>query len=130
MKTYLIIAANVVALMVILLLALNFMSSGKLVYKKTTRTLSDLNSLSYAIETYKEKYNEYPTTEEGISRLIDKDILIKNPRDPWGSIYRYSHIDNNHYKLYSIGSNGLDENGGGDDIQIRIETKNSSIKTR
>ena len=38
------------------------------------------------------------------------------PTDPWGNDYRYEVIEKFQFRLWSVGPNGLDEDGDGDDV--------------
>lgn len=51
-------------------------------------------------------------------KLRDNDVIL----DPWGQPLRYRILNRNTripVQVWSIGRNGVDENGGGDDIQAR-----------
>lgn len=82
------------------------------------RTQIDLKNIQLVLDKYKNKYNSYPTTEEGLGRLVSLGLLPRFPTDPWKGIYQYKLIDVESYQLYSFGKNTIDENGGGDDIKI------------
>lgn len=71
----------------------------------------------------------YPTRDEGIEMVLpflQDDPPAPNLRDPWGRPYVYvpwddagfgvSAVPRGRYLLYSVGPDGRDDGGGGDDI--------------
>jgi len=46
----------------------------------------------------------------------DPDILTEGWRDPWGMLYHVVRDDETHMRLWSNGSNRVDDDGNGDDI--------------
>jgi general secretion pathway protein G len=74
----------------------------------------------------------FPSTEEGLNVLVEKQIMEQNwngpyisnpnvPFDPWGNkfIYLYpTKLGSERFDLYSVGSNGKDDKGDLDDISI------------
>ena len=44
--------------------------------------------------------------------------LLELARDGWGREFKYS-VDGDTYKLWSMGANGIDESGQGDDLLVR-----------
>jgi type II secretion system protein G len=85
----------------------------------------------YDIRTAIEEFNldngRYPTTTEGIKELVYDTSHLKTwhqylprvPIDPWGNeyVYRCPGTGDRSFDLYSCGPDGLDQNGGGDNIQ-------------
>ncbi|MCL2873269.1 MAG: type II secretion system protein GspG [Betaproteobacteria bacterium] len=74
------------------------------------------------LSAYKKEKNRYPSTVEGLQAMDypdkPRDLFLK---DPWGTYYVYisPFPENNRedsFLLYSIGPNGVDEKGKGDDI--------------
>lgn len=71
---------------------------------------------------YQKLHGRFPTTEEGVTALVRDgtppsadDFTI----DSWGHefAYRYpARITSQEFDLYSLGGNGIDERGAGDDI--------------
>ena len=65
----------------------------------------------------------YPKDIQELQALVNKraeqygSLLI----DDFGYPIRYVVVKNGYPLIYSIGRNGIDENGGGDDIAIRIK---------
>ena len=100
---------------------------------KLAKAKGDTQSLKLAIRMYHEEYNTFPPAQETAEML--KALAGDNPqaihfiefpsevveggfafRDPWGAIYSFTTLDDNRIKIWSIGPNGKDENGAGDDI--------------
>jgi general secretion pathway protein G len=77
---------------------------------------------------YNVKMRHYPTTEEGgldalLKKLPNGQSILDEPdvlKDSWGNPYKYvypgTHGGNKPYDLWSLGANGKDEAGAGDDI--------------
>ena len=79
---------------------------------------------------YRQDFGRYPPTLEALTQPRPGGLrpFLKfrgdgqdQPRalDPWGHplIYRYNHVDySSPYELYSVGPNGIDESGKGDDV--------------
>ncbi|MFW6066012.1 MAG: type II secretion system major pseudopilin GspG [Planctomycetota bacterium] len=86
-----------------------------------------------AVEFYHANLNRYPTTEEGLTVLIEKPqdeslaekwsgpYLEKKeiPKDPWGNELKYERVDEDDagqpFKIWSVGPDGQD--GTDDDIR-------------
>ncbi|MEW6745407.1 MAG: type II secretion system protein GspG [Planctomycetota bacterium] len=78
-----------------------YLKAGILVFKYDQGRLPDnLEDLLQSTETFPDGY------------LPGSDL----PVDPWGHAYRYVRINGSGYQLSSMGPNGKDENGEGDDI--------------
>jgi len=76
-----------------------------------------------ALETYRADFGHFPPEETGLSTLTTtivpgqgRPYLRTIPPDPWGSRYIYRLRGADRFLLYSPGRNGVDEQGGGDDI--------------
>lgn len=99
-------------------------------------TNTKLNILKSALKQFRLDFNRWPTEEEGLSVLWDKEQLDPEsdvnkylsggyieeptPNDQWGNPwgYRFPSMrdDETQYDLWSYGPNGEDEDGEGDDI--------------
>lgn len=95
-----------------------------------------LNNLKDGLKYFKLDYARFPTEEEGIAVLWNKELLDPEadqskypsdtymeeatPVDQWGNEwgYRFPSVreDETQYDLWSYGPNGEDEDGEGDDI--------------
>ena len=98
---------------------------------RVTKAKIEISNLEQALELYYLDNGMYPSTEQGLTALIEKpqvgDIpqnwqeggyLAKGkmPNDPWGNPYVYiaPGVYNTDYDLYSLGKDGVD--GGDDDV--------------
>jgi general secretion pathway protein G len=95
-----------------------------------------LNALKSAMKQFNYDFRRWPTEEEGIAVLWDKELLDPEadvsqymstnymeeptPTDQWGNEWGYTfpsiREDETQYDLWSFGPNGEDEQGEGDDI--------------
>jgi len=89
------------------------------------------STLTTALMRYNADIGNYPTNEEGINALLNapagKAAKWRGPylkdeaaaKDSWDNPYRYVRSGPHNprtYDLWSVGPNGTDENGAGDDI--------------
>lgn len=94
---------------------------------KTVKAKVDIGSLELALDLYKLDNNRYPTTDQGLSALVDKpstEPVPKNwknegylkkkkiPKDPWGKDYIY--ISPGVHGDYDLISYGADAAPGGE----------------
>ncbi|MES2934768.1 MAG: type II secretion system protein GspG [Pseudomonadota bacterium] len=95
------------------------------------RTMHDLTQIDLCLALFQQDFKRYPSTAEGLQKLCERNaqgesyILISLPQDGWGHdfIYRETPNATHPYVLYSIGENGIDERGAGDDIDIWAQEK-------
>ena len=75
-----------------------------------------INSFREAIYFFYDKYNRFPTENEGLPILIEFLDIKKLPKDPWGNPYKYIRHGplNSEFAIYSFGPDGID--GNEDDI--------------
>ena len=77
----------------------------------------DIQSIGSALDLYKLKAFNYPTTDEGLQALVGQQ-LDKLPQDPWGREYFYlSPGQHGDYDLYSYGADGK-QGGEGENADI------------
>jgi len=94
---------------------------------RITAARADVAILEGALEAFEVDTGRYPTSEEGLSALIEQPTDTKEwhgpyikrglPKDPWGNAYVYKYPGDHNtsgYDLYSYGPNG--QQGGDDDI--------------
>ena len=108
--------------------------SGKAKEKATVASIANIKS---ALRMFEVTFDRFPTTDEGLDALInppqssngeehepflDSDVV---PTDGWGQPFRYRTpgLYNKSYDLWSIGANGIDEDGNGDDITSWTKNK-------
>lgn len=81
------------------------------------RTQAELVMTGRALEGFKAEQGRYPTLEED----LQPSYARKKARDGWGKdlVYRLRVGDQvRAFDLYSIGPNGIDEQGRGDDVDF------------
>ncbi|MFH0965933.1 MAG: type II secretion system major pseudopilin GspG [Planctomycetota bacterium] len=94
---------------------------------RITAARVDIANLEVAIDAFEVDTGRYPTTEEGLSALIEQPGDVKEwhgpyisrgvPVDPWENLYVYKYPGEHNtsgYDIYSFGPNG--QEGGDDDI--------------
>ena len=115
-KIWLLVGVGVLAVLLVLTInAANHPHGG------VRRAGMDLDAFSELVERFHAKNGRYPTTNEGLSVALMLTLgeagRDKHPLDPWGHAYIYrDRGDGRTPKIYSFGPNGIDEDGGGDDI--------------
>ena len=82
---------------------------------KIDKAFSDLSALRAGLSEFQARHQRYPTTTEGLIVLVP-DFVLRISRDPWGTAYAYRAEKQESYSLYSIGADGRDEGGAGDDV--------------
>jgi len=91
---------------------------GNLAEAKVRTAKSDLAKISEAVDTYKVLRGRFPTTEEGMSVLIQEKILKANKNgkvlDPWDRDYIYLSPGQAHADAYDVKSYGADGAPGGE----------------
>lgn len=85
------------------------------------RTVVRLESLHNALTSWAKEHGRLPTEQEGL-RIMYADAPHPDEidRDGWKNQIRYRLVvaKSNCAFAYSLGSNGLDENGVGDDLRL------------
>ena len=100
---------------------------------KVTDARVQIKNIETALKLYKLDNGSYPSTEQGLSALVDKPTVgvipksykeggyleSKNmPKDPWGNDYLYvSPGEHGDYDLFSYGSDGV-KGGDGKNADI------------
>ena len=54
----------------------------------TEKAKIDISTLDQGLEMYKLQNLRYPDPAEGLQALVDKGVIKKLPKDPWGRPYR------------------------------------------
>ena len=83
---------------------------------------TDFRTFETALEVYAASYGQYPTTEEGLQKLITAELIKKTKgalNDPWGNPYNYRYPGNfsDAPEIWSYGADGK-EGGEGDNADI------------
>ncbi|MCH2101926.1 MAG: type II secretion system protein GspG, partial [Planctomycetes bacterium] len=86
------------------------------------RALIDLANLQTGAIIYQLLTEEYPKSLDDLLGEVDGQPLLDTPgaavpNDPWGSPYIYRQMANG-FMIYSVGPNGQDEGGQGDDVSV------------
>jgi len=89
------------------------------------KTKVRLQSLTTLLVTYKSKTGHFPTAAEGLGVAVDGANLGATARhslvsDGWGAPFVYK--TGTPPIIYSIGEDGLDNMGNGDDIAVSIQS--------
>jgi general secretion pathway protein G len=88
------------------------------------RTRARIGIVGNALIQFRQETGRFPTTEEGLQVLMDAQqktgkLLRVIPDDGWGKQLVYKATEGSKgelFLLYSIGPNGIDDGGSGDDI--------------
>ncbi len=99
----------------LLLVILPVFSYGSIL--RVNSTLTEINETHKKVGVYYSKHNEYP---KSLSELKGREII-----DSWGQNLIYKRKSES-YLLFSIGVNGIDEQGNGDDV-VEYETVDRSF---
>lgn len=96
---------------------------------RVSKAVVEIEFLEKALYNFEQDVKRLPTNEDGLEAITapKKPILgwhgpyLKKslPRDPWGHDYKYimpSMYGNKKFDLYSVGADGIDDHGNGDDI--------------
>ncbi len=96
---------------------------------RITAAKTDIANIGGQLGRFEVDCGRYPSTTEGLQALVNQPGNVKGwggpyfeggvPKDPWGNSYNYAQPGQHNtggYDLWSNGSNGQDDNGGGDDI--------------
>ena len=89
------------------------------------KTRVRLRTLATLLVTYKKKTGQFPTVAQGLGAAVDSANIAAIARpslvcDGWGAPFVYK--PGTPPILYSIGENGLDNLGDGDDIALSIQS--------
>lgn len=82
------------------------------------RAFADIDAVRTALTHFHATHQRYPTTTEGLSALTPR-FLRRLAQDPWGNAYVYRAVKSESYALYSVGIDGQDEGGLGNDVTTR-----------
>jgi hypothetical protein len=89
-------------------------------------TVARLAVLRSGLAEFKTRHQRYPTSQEGLSVLsASEEPILQGGTGPevygvdgWSRAFVYG-IDEHGVSLYSLGPNGIDEGGKGDDIRAK-----------
>ena len=88
---------------------------GKGEKAKVKITCIQMKSIGQVLKMYKLDYSSFPSTQEGITILQEKEYFDegKTPKDAWGNEFIYVKEEKS-FEIMSMGAN--QEEGGDDDI--------------
>lgn len=104
----------------------NYLSRGK-----SDTTKLQVEQIAAALDLFLLDVGRYPTTDEGITALVDAQLGIQNwrgpylrkqeiPLDPWGNEYHYRYPgETGDFDLYSLGADNA-EGGEGENADIGL----------
>jgi general secretion pathway protein G len=98
--------------------------TGILDKTKVTAVKADFGTFDTALDTYHLNHNSYPTTEEGLRKLVTEGLL-KNKKDtlvdPWNNPYQYRYPGQftDGPEIWSLGADGKE---GGEGINADIKS--------
>ena len=100
---------------------------GRTQQAQETAAKTDIAAIGLAIDAFEVDNGRAPTTEEGLTALIQQPGNVNNwrgpylkrdgvPVDPWGNQYVYRYPGNNNPNDYDLSSLGPDGREGNDDV--------------
>lgn len=98
---------------------------GKTEEARVTAARAQISALATALRSFNMDFGKFPTTDEGLAKLLEKSAdgkgpylenTTKLPKDPWNNDYRYlcPGERNPDYDLWSTGPDGI--SGSPDDV--------------
>ncbi len=101
---------------------------GRTGQSKQAAAINDLSTLAGLLEQFRIDCGRYPSTEEGLTVLLDQPADVDNwqgpymqkqsiPLDPWKNEYYYEIVDTEQYVLMSFGADGQ-EGGEGENEDL------------
>ena len=104
---------------------------GQVDRARVTTAKAQIKQIESALEFYRLDNGRYPTTEQGLSALVQKPTTAPEPRrwrpegylqggevpvDPWGEPYQYVRPGTNNVYTFDLWSLGADSAPGGEDV--------------
>lgn len=101
-----------------------FIFRGSVEKTKRTAVERDFSTFENALEAYKLYNDTYPTSEEGLQKLIDAALLKKKKKtllDPWSNPYQYRYPgeSGDDPEIWSFGADGKP---GGEGVNADIKS--------
>jgi hypothetical protein len=99
-----------------------FLTNSRIIDRKIDATFATLELLRFAAQRSAEQTGHLATDEEGLQVLTTGPgaWIMHVPQDPWGHPYVYRRTAAPPgFVLYSMGADGIDDHGAGDDITTR-----------
>jgi len=96
---------------------------GSLDKSRIQAVKTDFSTFETVLEKYYLDNSTYPSTEEGLQKLIDAGLLRNKKnmlKDPWGMPYQYAYPSEHDKDIPDIWSFGADKKEGGTGIKADI----------
>lgn len=100
--------------------------ANRSVQAKVTAATTDIATLSSALDAFEIDMSRYPTSEEGLSALVNAPsdangqwrgpYISKLPMDPWNRSYNYQNPGSHNPQGYDLYSYGIDGTESPDDL--------------
>ena len=98
---------------------------GQLDKTKVDAARADINTFSTALEAYRLNNDTYPSTEDGLQKLLEAKLIKKRRNvlnDPWKNPYQYRYPGESDPSTYEIWSYGADKIEGGEGIKADVKS--------
>ncbi len=138
-KRSVLVGSSILALVVAGLVILVLFSPGRLSYTKDNAALYQLQAIESALARYRKDTGSFPSDKDGLEVLLQQQsegrYFDNNSylTDPWQNkiVYKADGAEGREdsYRLYSIGPNGMDERGEGDDILLVGESLEAETRS-
>jgi hypothetical protein len=92
------------------------LSLGPIVDLQITEAFQDIRRARFAVENFRAAHGSIPSKEQGLESLVSGGHMVYLPTDPWGNALVYSPQTDGSYTIYSVGIDGRDNYGAGDDV--------------
>jgi general secretion pathway protein G len=74
---------------------------------KADTTKIQMQNLVQALDAYKIQNGSYPSTEQGLTELVTKQVIKSVPKDGWKKDFEYIRESSSKYTLKSYGADGV-----------------------
>lgn len=68
----------------------------------------EVKTIADALQLYRMRRRSYPTTGEGLTKLVEEELVERRPTDPWGNDYVYVSPGEKNRKSFDLFSKGPD----------------------
>ena len=115
----------VVAIIAILATIVGVNVIGQMDDAAVAQAKSQIRNFKTALMAYRLKYNQFPSTQQGLEALVNNDKGLKFlesnqiPKDPWGEDYVYTSENGRDYLIVCYGA---DKKAGGTSYEADIDS--------
>jgi general secretion pathway protein G len=110
----------VVAILGLMATVITVFAVRQLDQSRVDTTKVQMHEIQKALDLYKVKKGQYPTTEQGIQELVSAGELKSLPKDAWGRDFEYIRASASTYTIKSYGNDGA-AGGEGFDADLVAE---------